>query len=1026
MGLTARDTICIDTDVDHDDDIQQSEDKKRIVTKTSEKIGIKTVGTSTVSLEAENVSISGTQFGISAAGTSHTLIKGGDITIESGNNKTSTWHYDNAATLNANKEDAARIVDETYLSDAVSLAGSTLDIDNPVLKIEATNSITVTGQRNGLVLTSNSAADLKSSGTLTIKGLGKNETVTTVKNGSVTTKKGNNQAVSNTENSQLNLDADTIVIDGSRFGLFAAGSSKTNIHSDSLATISATGASSTMTDGVETFDESYGLYTTNKSTVSFTGQDVNLAGREFAALMRNDSKVNIDIAGKLTAKGDTGAIRFAQSAISNFKTGSAEILSGLADNEGAGSNHAAFSFGSGSATNPLGTYDFTWENMGDAYINGGIQGVGAGHAFIRNHRNFVVEAADHTAVYFSGPQNSFQLISPTVTLKSSEVTLASQDGGHVIIGSEEEPVETLTVISKGAVSEGTIGDRRYAVNASCDGILDIYAKNATIESDGHALGASAGGVLNIKTTGSLILNGDVGGTTLQDGFQNRSPDIAGKQAQINIDGGSGRVVVNGTLTSYSYDEADVTDGDAQRNWGVAIKMAEGGTLQTKDIQHKGSQKESGTDLTLNGAAWVSEGNAEVRNVESDGALIETNGNTIKIDSLTNGAEGTIVTSDSLKAGQLQVKKNTGAGLEFVLGPNGTDQLTGNMDADRETLKSLISIDESDADYEIVAEEGTVVGDTTVTVNADSTVTFDEKVNTVTQGLQDIAKANFLAVRSQMNDLQKRMGDLRTMPAASGAWVRYFGGQNKYGSSTGLRNSYNTVQLGADARVNGNFVLGGTFAYTDDDGHLKNGTSDGKQYSFGVYGSWMGDDGHYIDVIAKRTRVSTDFNLVNLSGIRHEAGYHNWANSISVEASHRFSDIGLQGVFLEPQAEFSYGYLTSAKYRTSAGATVKQGAVKTAVGRLGVAAGYAFPEKAGSAYFRASVLHDFAGGTSTTMSYKQQSRTVKDDLSGTWGEFAAGLTYNLTDRWSAYGEVQTTCGSPITNPWQVSAGVRMSF
>ena len=138
-----------------------------------------------------------------------------------------------------------------------------------------------------------------------------------------------------------------------------------------------------------------------------------------------------------------------------------------------------------------------------------------------------------------------------------------------------------------------------------------------------------------------------------------------------------------------------------------------------------------------------------------------------------------------------------------------------------------------------------------------------------------------------------------------------------------RNTYNTVQVGADARVNENFVLGGTFAYTDDDGHLVNGTSDGKQYSFGVYGSWMGDNGHYVDVIAKRTRVSTDFNLVNRSGIRHEAGYHNWANSISVEAGHRFSDIGLQGVFLEPQAEFSYGYLTSAKYRTSADATVKQ-------------------------------------------------------------------------------------------------------
>ena len=999
----------------------------------------------------------GSGSGIMAGDAQHTtaakvdINAGGKLTVEGALHGLSVYSNSSAAlkaagdvriaSLGKYSRTEANTTTNTIKTNVAAGNGIEAGESNPssIAKVEVTStngSLTVEGTQHGVRLAGNASGTLMAANALTIKGLGKawNSTADAT-TGDITTKSfgygdGINLGSANAEGSpenkaKLEISANTVSIEGSRHGLYTMGSSKAEIHSDSLTSIAGLGTNGIEKDGATTIYTSAALYAQNQSSISLTGKDLHLEGTAYAtASAMNDASLDIDISGNLSLEGQSGGFSFAHNAKGNLQTGSADIKTGLSDLADGRSSKYALNISS--------TQDFTWVNQGDANLQGALQGYGTGNILIQNGGHFAVTAGNTPGVYFHGEGCTAKILTKTMTLDTTDVTLASQDSAHLQLGSEEQPLESLTVISKGGPSETVIGDhhhdRRFAVNVTRDGVLDIFAKDAIIESDGHALGVAAGGILNLKTTGTLVLNGDVGGTTAKNGFYNPDPDSdnSGKQARINIDGGSGQVVVNGTITSYSYDQEETPEDQAQKNWAVSIKMAEGGTLQTKEIKHEGSLKEAGTDLTLNGAAWVSEGNAEVRNVESDGALIETNGNTIKIDSLTNGSEGTTVTSDSLKAGQLQVKKNTGSGLEFVLDANGTDQLTGNMDADRETLKNLISIDESDADYEIVAEEGTVVGDTTVTVNADGTVTFDEKVNTVTQGLQDIAKANFLAVRSQMNDLQKRMGDLRTMPAASGAWVRYFGGQNKYGSSTGLRNTYNTVQVGADARVAGNFVLGGTFAYTDDDGHLKNGSSDGKQYSFGVYGSWMGDDGHYVDVIAKRTRVSTDFNLVNLSGIRHEAGYHNWANSISVEAGHRFSDIGLQGVFLEPQAEFSYGYLTSAKYRTSAGATVKQGAVKTAVGRLGVAAGYAFPEKAGSAYFRASVLHDFAGSTSTTMSYKQQSRTVKDDLSGTWGEFAAGLTYNLTDRWSAYGEVQTTCGSPITNPWQVSAGVRMSF
>lgn len=462
---------------------------------------------------------------------------------------------------------------------------------------------------------------------------------------------------------------------------------------------------------------------------------------------------------------------------------------------------------------------------------------------------------------------------------------------------------------------------------------------------------------------------------------------------------------------------------------VEINLAGRDSSLTGGI-HDGSleygKPEGGVSLRLDdGAAWSAAKDSIVKEVRSSGGVIAVSSDKVRIGELGLEKDGAQIRTASAAAGQVEIDKVTGEGLQVVLESAGTDQLTGRAEADQKTLAELVSIGSADAGYTVSAEEGAIIGASTLMVGADGSLAYREQVNTVTQGLLDIASLNFLQVRSQVNDLQKRMGDLRSMPAKSGAWARYYGGQSKYGSAN-LRNRYSTIQVGADGRIADSWVLGGTMSYTDDDGKLLNGTSDGKQYSFGLYGSWLGEDGQYADLIVKRTRVDTEFDLSNLAGLRQQASYHNWANSISLEYGRRFSDVLIPGAFVEPQAELSYAYLTSASYRTSAGAGVHQSAMKSAIGRLGAAFGYAFPKSAGSAYLRASVLHEFAGEARTTLSYKGQSRSISDDLGGTWGEVAAGLAYNFSERLSAYGEVQTAFGSPIRSPWQASAGLRLSF
>ena len=73
--------------------------------------------------------------------------------------------------------------------------------------------------------------------------------------------------------------------------------------------------------------------------------------------------------------------------------------------------------------------------------------------------------------------------------------------------------------------------------------------------------------------------------------------------------------------------------------------------------------------------------------------------------------------------------------------------------------------------------------------------------------------------------------------------------------------------------------------------------------------------------------------------------------------------------------------------TEIGVSVSQDDFESLIGRLGVRAGFNFPNDRGTVYARASVLHDFKG--------EMSSRVVEDDLGGTWYEFGLGANFSLT-------------------------------
>lgn len=321
-------------------------------------------------------------------------------------------------------------------------------------------------------------------------------------------------------------------------------------------------------------------------------------------------------------------------------------------------------------------------------------------------------------------------------------------------------------------------------------------------------------------------------------------------------------------------------------------------------------------------------------------------------------------------------------------------------------------------------EGLINGELKQEVGADGNiVSTTTAANSVNQSIRDIGAMTFLGFRTAINDLDKRLGDLRSYSGENGAWVRYLGGQNRYGSRN-MKLNYNGFQAGFDHRF-GAFYGGLAFGYTKGNGHLKNGSSDNDNWNFGLYGGWMGDKGQFVDVIVKRHRFKNEFSLHNTGGLLSGGSYHNWATSVSAEAGWRLS-CPTTGFYAEPQVELSFGRMEKGTFTTSQGVKVQQNAINSTVGRLGVAAGYTLPENKGNAYVKASVLHDWAAKVKGSMSKAGLKQSYRDDLSGTWAEFSVGGTYNATKNISAYGEFQTSAGSPVRSPWSASVGLRYNF
>ncbi|MCI7364375.1 MAG: autotransporter outer membrane beta-barrel domain-containing protein [Campylobacter lanienae] len=169
---------------------------------------------------------------------------------------------------------------------------------------------------------------------------------------------------------------------------------------------------------------------------------------------------------------------------------------------------------------------------------------------------------------------------------------------------------------------------------------------------------------------------------------------------------------------------------------------------------------------------------------------------------------------------------------------------------------------------------------------------------------DASKLSMDINYADINNLNKRMGELRGINATAGSWARILGGQ---GSSDGFENKFTHVQAGFDkqSQISGGSIFSGiTVTHTSSDIDGDNAKGDVKTIGGGFYISGVFDNGWYVDAIAKYTSNNhkMDYNFPNMSLSFLNSDYNTNSLYLGGEFGYRFD---FNNFYIEPQAEFVY-------------------------------------------------------------------------------------------------------------------------
>ena len=573
------------------------------------------------------------------------------------------------------------------------------------------------------------------------------------------------------------------------------------------------------------------------------------------------------------------------------------------------------------------------------------------------------------------------------------------------------------------VAKMVINAENTVINVTADKKID------TDDGDNHAVG------INVMSEGQLEVNGNLTVTA------DTAIATRGNSSVLINKNNDKTIKLTGDI-SFNYDkETSGTTVDS----GLTLNLSNeasyfNGKISITGNPESGKDQVNGMKLGLsNGGKWEVTGDSFVNDLTMNGGILEVTDDVEKIDvDRLHGDSGiatfsTTIDGDNVNVadGQInigEVKDNTSLEVGF-LGIDADDLAGKDLNKVFGELQNKVNVttgaDKVDETY--FAKEGQVTGEITAKDdgNGNLVITQAEESKTVT-GLKDLATINYLSWKQEMGSLTQRMGELRDSSAEHGVWARVYGGKVENGSQ--YDNEYQTYQVGYDKKYsvdNGRVYLGYLVSYTDGETDYDLGHGENYSVGAGIYATWMNNNGHYVDVLYKVSRLNNKFDVAsnNAEVGKSHGDYDTYGISLSAEYGKRF-DI-TEKWFAEPSIGMHFGRLGEETYTTDSGIEVSQDSIYTAEGRIGTAVGYKFNDK-GNVYARTHVVKEFAGDVDAEYTANGATSKTSEDMGDTWFEFGVGVNYRFAENVNVYADIEKSGDSTVDTEWQGNLGFRYEF
>ena len=637
----------------------------------------------------------------------------------------------------------------------------------------------------------------------------------------------------------------------------------------------------------------------------------------------------------------------------------------------------------------LGTETVTFVPNGITTNNQFVRAWGTGQATLSNINTLQADGAagewGNIGFYAVGANAKVTLDNiGTINVKNvlnSNVFYSMGNGASVIVNADNININgarTGVFAEGGSVNITTTGDFS-ATNLSKYGVI-AYGTDGNNCKVGNVIINSSGdvdisaGMVGVYTYGGQANNVEINSAN--------NVNVTGVGHAILTEGAESTIGINADSVRITGDIISSSGSDVSLT--SVNDMVIIGTINTEDG--------ATTKLGFGNLEWNVTGKSNVTQIDGVAANITVNkieDNLVTIDEKANDTKLTVTTS--------------------------SDNFNGNAEEGMEALSNVVTSNGEAAADKLVATAGTMYDKVTADVVNGQVQNVEKQIAAANVSVNDMAAIGLMSWRSETNDMNKRLGELRNANGEHGVWVRMVRGEAE---SKSVKNQYNQYQLCYDEKlsVDNRWTVGAAISYTDAENSFAQGSGDSTNKVFSIYGSKLNNDGTFVDLIAKYARLENDFTTVSGMG---DASYDVNGYSLSAEFGKRIHQG--KGMWIEPPFELMYGTVGSADYVTKNGITVAQDGMDSFIARAGFAFGKDI--KDGNIYARASYLYDFDGETKAVLNGIE---TLKNDLGGSWLEVGVGTNINLSKATYVYAYVEKTFGGEVDTNWQWNFGVRYSF